>query len=143
MMRGFSLVAGVLSILAISGSVAFAADAMKPGKWQVTTEGSTTMGTQKIDLPKNQMDSCVTPDQVKQTDVAQQPTQTDCKSEVLLKSGNETRTRTTCPTSTTTIDFTVNSDSYTSITHMEMKQGDTNVVTDMTATGKRVGDCSQ
>jgi hypothetical protein len=144
MMRDFVLAGIALLTLTVSGTLAFADDSMQPGKWQITTEGSTTMGTQKIDLPKNQMESCVTPDQVKQAgNVAQQQTQTDCKNEVLSKNGNETKTRTTCPTSTTTIDFTVSSDSYTSITHMEMKQGDTPVVTDMTATGKRVGDCSQ
>ena len=142
-MREFAW-AGIALLILTAGSTAVSAETMKPGKWQVTTEGRTTMGTQKIDLPKNQMENCVTPDQVKQSsDVAQQPTQTDCKTEILSKSGNESKTRTTCPTSTTTIDFTVTSESYTSITHMEMKQGDTQVVTDMTATGKRVGDCSQ
>lgn len=142
-MRGFVLAGIALFALALSSSIVSADETMQPGKWQITTEGNTTMGDQKIAMPKNQMESCVTPDQVKQTDITQQPTQTDCKSEVLSKNGNQTKTRTTCPTSTTTIDFTLNKDSYTSITHMEMKQGETQVVTDMTANGKRIGDCTQ
>jgi hypothetical protein len=144
MMRDFGRAAIAVAMFMASGTIAFADDSMQPGKWQVTTEGSTLMGSQKVDLPKNQMESCVTPDQVKQAgNIAQQPTQDGCKSEVLSKTGNETKTRTTCPTGTTTVDFTVSSDAYTAITHMEMKQGDMPVVTDMTATGKRIGDCSQ
>ena len=142
-MRGFLIAGLALLTLTASSSISSADDTMQPGKWQITTEGATTIGGQKTELPKNQMESCVTPEQVKQTDVSKQPTADGCKSEVLSKSGGETKTRTTCPTSTTTTDFTLNSDSYTSVTHMEMKQGDTQVVTDMTATGKRVGDCAQ
>jgi hypothetical protein len=144
MMRDFGRAAIVVAAFMASGTLAFADGSMQPGKWQITTEGSSLMGDQKVPLPKNQMESCVTPDQAKQaSNIAQQPTQDGCKSEVLLKNSNETKTRTTCPTSTTTVDFTVSSDAYTAITHMETKQGDMPVVTDMTAIGKRIGDCSQ
>ena len=117
---------------------------MNPGKWHITTQGSTTMGGKKMEMPKNEMDSCVTPEQAKKSADATAPWQQDgCKTETLSKNGNQTKTRTTCPTSGTTTDFTINNDDYTSITHMEMKQGETNIVTDVTSTGKRVGDCTQ
>jgi hypothetical protein len=142
-MRDFGLVGVALFTLTVSSQIA-AADGMNSGQWHISTQGTTTMGGQKMDLPKNEMDSCVTPQQAKQaTDAAAAQPQTDCKTETLSKSGNQTKTRTTCPTSVTTTDFLLSPNDYTSVTHMEMKQGETQIVTDMTAIGQRVGDCTQ
>jgi hypothetical protein len=142
-MRDFVWVGIAILSLTVSSQIA-SADGMNPGKWHITTQGSTTMGGNKMDMPKNEMDSCVTPEQAKKTADTTAPQQQDgCKTETLSKSGNQTKTRTTCPTSVTTTDFTIGSDDYTSVTHMEMKQGDTNIVSDVTSTGKRVGDCTQ
>jgi hypothetical protein len=134
---------GVAVLSLTLGSQIAAADGMNPGKWHITSQGSTTMSGNKMDMPKNEVDSCVTPEQAKKSADATTQQQDGCKTETLSKSGNQTKTRTTCPTSVTTTDFTINSDDYTSITHMEMKQGETTIVSDVTSIGKRVGDCTQ
>jgi hypothetical protein len=140
-MRKVVWVGVALMSLTVSSGIAVA-DGMNPGKWHITTEGVTMMGSQKIVMPKNEMDNCLTPQQAKQAaDATTQ--QGECKTEVLSKNGNETKTRSTCPTSVSTIDMTVTGDTYTSVSHTEMKQGETKIVSDITATGKRVGDCTQ
>lgn len=122
------------------------AQEMQPGQWHIVTQGSTTMNGQQTVLPKNEMDSCVTAQAAKEAaNVMRQPPSSDCKTELLWRSGSKSKTRTTCSASTATVDFDIGATSYSSVTHVEMRQNNSGspVTTDVTVTGTRVGDCSQ
>lgn len=133
-------------LLALALGQPAVAQEMQPGQWHITTQGSTTMNGQQSLLPKNEMDSCVTPQAAKEAaNVMRQPPSSDCKTELLWRSGSKTKTRTTCPNSVATADFDISATSYSSVTHVEMRQGSSSapVTTDVTVTGTRTGDCSQ
>src|SRR5262249_10233852 len=84
------------------------AQEMQPGQWHIVTQGSTTMNGQQTPLPKNEMDSCVTPQAAKEAaDMMRQPPSSQCKTELLWRSGSKSKTRTTCPNSTATADFDI------------------------------------
>lgn len=122
------------------------AQEMQPGQWHIVTQGSTTANGQQTKLPKNEMDSCVTPQAAKEAaNVLRQPPSSDCKTELLWRSGSKSKTRTTCSNSVATVDFDIGATSYSSVTHVEMRQssGSASVSTDVTVTGTRTGDCSQ
>jgi hypothetical protein len=122
------------------------AQELQPGQWHIVTQGSTTTNGQQTMLPKNEMDSCVTPQAAKEAmNVMRQPPSSDCKTDLLWRSGSKSKTRTTCPNSIATADFDIGATSYSSVTHVEMRQsgGGTAITTDVTVTGSRVGDCSQ
>ncbi|HVJ43666.1 MAG TPA: DUF3617 family protein [Dongiaceae bacterium] len=120
------------------------AQEMQPGQWHIVTQGSTVVNGQKTDLPENEMDSCVSPDQAKQaSDLTRQPQEDGCKTELLWRGGSKAKTRTTCPNSVATSDIDLAGNAYRSATHMEMHQGNTPVVTDMMVTGTRMSDCTR
>ena len=122
------------------------AQEMQPGQWHIVTQGSTTMNGQQTVLPKNEMDSCVTAQAAKEAaNVMRQPPSSDCKTELLWRNGSKSKTRTTCSASTVTADFDIGATSYSSVTHVEMRQNNSgsSITTDVTVTGTRVGDCTQ
>jgi uncharacterized protein DUF3617 len=137
----------VLTILALAGTAcigtAVAAE-MKPGKWQISTEGVMDMGGKQTPLPKNQIESCVTPEQAKKAaEESVAPKMPGCKTEFLWRTGNQAQIRATCDNLVSTSTITSTGDTYTAVTHIEGDQGNMKMITDMTVTGKRVGECTQ
>ena len=136
-----------LAVLTLAGAASIGtaeAVEMKPGKWQIGTEGAVNMGGQQTPLPKNQIESCVTPEQAKKAaEESVAPKMAGCKTELLWRSGNQAQIRATCDGAVSTSTITSTGDTYTAVTHMESNQGNTKMITDMTVTGKRLGDCTQ
>ncbi len=135
------------TLLALLGTIAVAAagaQELKPGKWQITTEGVMDMGGQKTPMPKNQMESCVTPEQAKKAaEEAAMPKMEGCKTEVLSRNPPQMKIRATCDTAVITSTVTSAGDTYSAVTHMEMDHGGAKMVTDVTTIGKYVGPCTQ
>jgi hypothetical protein len=137
------LAASALAIAAMALGSAQAQE-INPGKWQVTVEGVSEIGGQKTTLPKNQMQTCITPEQSKK--IAEQsamPQMQGCKADILSRNAGELKVRATCQGVVSTSTITTAGDSYKAITHMEMTQGGAKMTTDMTAIGTRIGTCTQ
>jgi len=136
-----------LALVALAGAASIGtaeAAEMKPGKWQISTEGVMAMDGKQTPLPKNQIESCVTPDQAKKAaEESVAPKMAGCKTEFLWRSGNQTQIRATCDSVVSTSTITSTGDSYAAVTHVESSQGNMKMITDMTVTGKRVGECTQ
>lgn len=135
-------VAAALLVVFQTGTVQ--AQELKPGKWQITTEGVMDMGGQKTPMPKNQMESCVTPEQAKKAaEEAAMPKMEGCKTEVLSRNPPQMKIRATCDAAVITSTVTSAGDTYSAVTHMEMDHGGAKMVTDVTTIGKYVGPCTQ
>lgn len=130
------------SFLAATLIQSAAAQEIQSGQWHMVTQGTSTAGGQQTPLPKNEIDSCVTAAAAKEAaDVTRQPAGSDCKTDLLWRSGSKIKTRTTCSTSTATVDFDLSGTTYSSVTHLETTQNGAPVTMDITVTGTRTGDC--
>ncbi len=143
-MRHIAFAATLLALLGTIGISAAGAQELKPGKWQITTEGVMDMGGQKTAMPKNQMENCVTPEQAKKiASEAATPKMDGCTTEVLSRTPSQMKMRATCKDAVITSTVTSTGDTYSAVTHMEMDHSGAKMITDMTATGTYLGACAQ
>ena len=138
-----ALAASAVALVALAMGSAQAQE-INPGKWQVTVQGVSEIAGQKTNLPKNQMETCITPEQSKQiAEQAALPQMQGCKADILSRNANGLTVRANCQGVVSTSTITTAGDSYKAVTHMEMTQDGSKMITDMTATGTRIGACTQ
>jgi hypothetical protein len=139
---GHLLILGTFASFSLAGPVLAADDILRPGKWEVVTVGSVDQAGQKMDMPETRTEMCVAPQAATQnSETTVDPT---CPVETIEKSAGKLVTRATCGDIVTDSTMTWNDDSYESVTHMVMASGGTTtMVSDMTARGRYIGDCSQ
>jgi hypothetical protein len=141
-MRYKSIIALAASAFFLLAAGAASAQEMTPGKWRVTVEGTSELDGQKTDLPRNQMETCITAEQAKK--IAEQsalPQMEGCKAEILSRDANGMKVRANCEGIVSTSTITTANNSYQAVTHMEMTHDGAKMITDMTSTGTRIGDC--
>jgi hypothetical protein len=133
--------ASIVSIVSVAPALA-ADDMLRPGKWEVVTKSSIDQAGQKMDMPETKTEMCIVPQQAAEN--TETAPDSSCAVETIEKSDGKLVTRATCGDIVTDSTMTWNDDSYESVTHMVMaSNGTTTMVSDMTAQGRYLGDCTQ